>query len=74
MMLAYTTLINENYHCDLNWYPSLKECLLNLYLHQSNERPQLPILQHPDYESIQIRLNGDNYCVQYVCQYKTAGI
>ncbi len=71
MMLAQANLITENYQCELNWYPSMEQCVLNIYAKKAGEEPHLPILTHPDYKSVKRDLNENCYCISYTWDSET---
>lgn len=72
MMLAQTNLIDVNFHSELLWTPSWGQYVLIIYLHKGDECPQLPILMHPDFQSIVANLDEDNYYVKYTWNSETA--
>lgn len=65
MMLAYATLIEQNFQCELLWYPSVKQSALSIYLGNDEEEPQLQILTHPDFNSSKRILNEYDCCISY---------
>ena len=71
MMLAYTTLIEEKFHCELVWFRSIEQLELYIKIYECDERPQLPILQHPDFESKETEVDDDCYCIQYLWSSET---
>ena len=56
MMLAYATLIEENFQCELMWYRSFEQCVLKIYAKKSGEDPHLPFLTHSDFKSVKRNL------------------
>lgn len=74
MMLAQANLINLKFRSELLWTPSWARYVLIIYLHKDDERPQLPILMHPDFKSIVVNLDEANYCVKYTWDSETAAL
>lgn len=74
MMLAQATLIEENYQCELEWYPSVKQCKLTVYQQRGEEHPQLDILKHPDFKSYERNLNELCCCISYTHDSETTPV
>lgn len=72
MMLAQATLIEQNFQCELLWYPSVKQIALSIYLDNDDENPQLEILSHPDFDSSKRNLNEYCSCISYTWNSETA--
>ena len=74
MMLAYATLIEENFHVRLVWYRSFEQLELTVFIYDGQKRPQLPILQHTDFYSKEMKIEEGCNCIVYTWDSETAAL
>lgn len=74
MMLAYATLIEEKFLVSLVWYRSFEQLELTIFIYDGQERPQLPILQHTDFYSKEMKSEEGCGSIEYTWDSKTAAL
>ena len=74
MMLAQASLIEQQFHVRLIWYRSIEQLELDIFIYDGQERPQLPILQHTDFSTKEIKIEEGGVCIEYTWDSETAAL
>ncbi len=74
MMLAQASLIEQQFHVSLIWYRSIEQLELTIFIYDGQERPELPILQHTDYYSREMKSEEGCLCIEYTWDSETAQV
>ena len=74
MMVAQASLIEQQFHVRLSWYRSIEQLELNIFIYDGQERPELPILQHTDFYSREMRSEEGVVCIVYTWDSETAAL